>query len=145
MERLSATGVRIRVAVTFAVVALLLYGTLYGQDDLFPFGPFRMYSTADKLDSPVADTRFEGIQADGAVVALNEANTGIRRAEIEGQLPKIREHPELLRSVDEAYEHRNPGAPALLQIRVIVRWHALHGGKQTGAYTDETAATWIVT
>jgi hypothetical protein len=92
----------------------------------------------------VMDTRFEGVQADGAVVPLNEANTGIRRAEIEGQLPQIRIHPELLRSVDEAYERRNPGAPHLVLIRVVVRWHALHGGKQTGAYTDETAATWSV-
>jgi len=144
MDRLSATGVRIRVTVTVIVVALLLYGTVYGQDDFFPFGPFRMYSTADKLDSPVADTRFEGVQADGTVVTLNEVNTGIRRAEIEGQLPQIRQHPELLRSVDEAYERRNPGAPRLVVIRVIVRWHALHGGKQTGAYTDEPAATWSV-
>jgi hypothetical protein len=144
METLSAFGLRLRVGITFAVVALLLYGTLYGQDDLFPFGPFRMYSTADKLDNPVADTRFEGVQADGTVVALNQDNTGIRRAEIEGQLPKIREHPDLLRSVDQAYVERNPSAPKLTLIRVIVRWHALHNGKQTGEYTDETAATWSV-
>jgi hypothetical protein len=144
METLSASGLRIRVAVTVAVVGLLLYGTLWGQDDLFPFGPFRMYSTADKLDSPVADTRFEGVLADGTVVVLNEQNTGIRRAEIEGQLPGIRAHPELLRSVDEAYARRNPGAAKLAQVRVIVRWHQLHGGRQTGAYTDETAATWSV-
>ncbi len=144
MEQLSSAGLRVRVAVTLAVVALLFYGTLYGQDDLFPFGPFRMYSTADKLDSPVADTRFEGVQGDGVVVPLNQDNTGIRRAEIEGQLPQIRLHPDLLRSVDEAYERRNPGAPKLVLVRVIVRWHALHNGKQTGAYTDETAATWSV-
>jgi hypothetical protein len=144
MDQLSAAGLRIRVAVTLAVVALLLYGTLYGQDDLFPFGPFRMYSTADKLDSPVADTRFEGVRTDGTVVELNQLNTGIRRAEIEGQLPQIRQHPELLRSVEEAYERRNPTAPRLAVIRVIVRWHALHNGEQTGGYTDETAATWSV-
>ncbi len=144
MERLTATGLRIRVTVTLVVVALLLYGTLLGQDDLFPFGPFRMYATADRLDSPVADTRFEGVQADGVVVALNEENTGIRRAEIEGQLPQIRQHPDLLRSVDVAYARRNPGAPKLVLVRVIVRWHALHDGKQTGAYTDETAAVWNV-
>src|SRR4051812_15871038 len=131
METLSASGLRVRVAVTVAVVGLLLYGTLWGQDDLFPFGPFRMYSTADKLDSPVADTRFEGVLADGTVVVLNDQNTGIRRAEIEGQLPAIRQHPELLRSVDEAYLRRNPGAAKPAQIRVIVRWHQLRGGKQT--------------
>lgn len=142
MDTLSRSGRRIRVAITLALTGLVLYGTLWGSDDLFPFGPFRMYATADKLDSPVFDTRFELVDTTGAVVELTEVNTGIRRAEIEGQLTSIEADPTLLRIVDDAYVSRNPHAPAPVTVRVIVRWHDLHNGLETGAYTDRTVATW---
>ena len=83
---LSRRGRRVRIAVSFVVAAVILFGTIAGQDDLFPFGPFRMYATADKLNSPVADTHFEIVDTTGATIELTEVNTGIRRAEIEGQL-----------------------------------------------------------
>jgi hypothetical protein len=142
MDTLSVNGRRVRVAITAIIAALLLYGTIAGQDDMFPFGPFRMYATADKLDAPVPDTRWEGVQADGTVVQLNQGTTGVRRAEIEGQLGRIEADPSLLHAIDEAYMRRNPHAPELVQLRIVIRWHALHGGKPTGAYTDQTVATW---
>jgi len=144
MDTLSSRGRRIRVAVTLAIAGLLLYGTLWGQDDFFPFGPFRMYATTDKLDAPVFDTRFEIVDASGRTVELTEVNTGIRRAEIEGQLARIEADPALLRVVDQAYVARNPHAPAPVKVQVIVRWHELKGGVETGVYTDQTAATWDV-
>lgn len=135
-------GRRLRIAVTFLVAAVLLVGTIWGQDDLFPFGPFRMYATADKLNSPVADTRFELVDTTGAVVELTQDNTGIRRAEIEGQLGRFRADPALLRAIDQAYIARNPHAPAAVTVRIIIRWEALKGGVPTGAYHDQTVASW---
>jgi len=142
METLTRRGRSIRVAVTLVVTAVLLYGTVRGQDDLFPFGPFRMYATADRLNSPVADTRFELVDTTGTVVELTQDNTGIRRAEIEGQLGRFQKDPALLKVVDDAYVSRNPRAPAAVTVRIIVRWDYLKNGTPTGAYRDQTIATW---
>src|ERR1700753_434164 len=88
-------------AVTFVVFGLLLYGTVAGQDDMFPFGPFRMYATADKLNAPITDTRFEIVDTTGTTVALTEVTSGIRRAEIEGQLGRFQTDPSLLRVISD--------------------------------------------
>jgi hypothetical protein len=141
-RELSSRGRWIRVVVTIAVFATLFYGSVWGQDDLFPFGPFRMYSTAHKLDESVADTRFELVDTTGSVVQLTQYNTGIRRAEIEGQLSRFRRDPSLLRVIDDAYVTMNPHAPKAVTVRIVIRWQELKGGIETGAYHDETVATW---
>jgi hypothetical protein len=138
----SRPGRWIRLAATVAAAALLLVGTIWGQDDMFPFGPFRMYATADKLNAPVADTRFEIVDASGATVALTERNSGIRRAEIEGQLSRFQSDPSLLRVIDDAYVTRNPHAPTPVVVRIVIRWFDLRDGVETGTYHDVTVATW---
>lgn len=142
MDTLTRRGRTIRVAVTLVVAAIVLFGTVFGQDDLFPFGPFRMYATADKLNSPVADTRFELVDTTGVVIELTQYNTGIRRAEIEGQLGRFESDPALLSVVDAAYEALNPHAPAAVTVRIVVRLDYLRNGVPTGRYTDQTVATW---
>lgn len=142
VDRLTRTGRAARLGGTLVVVALLLAGTLFGQDDAFPFGPFRMFSTRDALDAPVADTRVDGFDAHGDLVPLTEHNTGIRRAEIEGQLGRFRSDPALLHVVADAYHAHNPSAPPITRIEIVVRWHALHDGRPTGEYRDETVTSW---
>lgn len=142
VDRAGGIGRPVRLIVAVVVAALLLYGTVAGQDDLFPFGPFRMYATADKLNSPVADTHFEIVDTTGATIELTEVNTGIRRAEIEGQLGRFRKDPSLLRIIDDAYVTLNPKAPSPVRVQIIIRWYALHDGTETGAYTTQTVATW---
>ena len=142
METLTRRGRNIRLAITFVVAAAILYGTALGQDDLFPSGPFRMYATADDLNTPVADTRFELVDTTGAVVELTQYNTGIRRAEVEGQIGRFRSDPALLSVIDDAYASLNPRAPATVIVRIVVRRHYLKGGVPTGQYRDEIVATW---
>jgi branched-subunit amino acid aminotransferase/4-amino-4-deoxychorismate lyase len=142
MDIPSPLGRRVRIAITLAVGVLLVWGALWGQDDAFPFGPFRMYSTADKLNAPVSDTRFEIVDATGATVPLTEVNTGIRRAEIEGQLGRFKADPTLLRVIADAYETRNPSAPKPVTVRIVIREWQLSGGLKTGQYTDDMFATW---
>ncbi len=141
-DALNRRGRRVRLAVTAATAALLLAGTAIGDDDHFPFGPFRMYATTSRPDSPVADTRVEAIDATGARVRLTQQNTGIRRAEIEGQLDRFAGDPALLRAVAQAYAARNPAAPPLVRVAIVVRWHELRGGRPTGAYRDEVRVVW---
>jgi hypothetical protein len=121
---------------------LLLAGTLWGQDDHFPFGPFRMYSTGGAPDAPAPDTRVEGVDARGAVVVLTERNSGIRRAEIEGQQQSYAAEPARLRQLATAYAVRNPGAAALVEVRIVIRWHGVRDSRPTGTYSDQTVVRW---
>nr|MDT0658231.1 hypothetical protein [Micromonospora sp. DSM 115978] len=142
METLTGRGRAVRVLCTLTAGALLLAGTIWGQDDHFPFGPFRMYAGSNPPNDPAPDTRVEGVDANGTVVDLGQQNTGIRRAEIEGQQSRYEADPALLRQVAEAYAERHPDAPALVEVRIVIRWHGIRDGRPTGEYVDETAARW---
>ncbi|GIG58301.1 hypothetical protein Lfu02_26730 [Longispora fulva] len=129
---------RLRVTITTLVAVALLLGTLFGSDDDFPFGPIRMYATTDALDAPVRDTRVTALDDSGAVLELDERDTGLRRAEVEGRLGL----PDLPRLLAEAYARRNPAAPALRRVTIVVTWHELHAGQPTGRTSEETVASW---
>jgi hypothetical protein len=138
--RLSATGRTRRCLVTAALLALLLAGSLWGEDDDFPFGPFSMYAGRASPDGEVNSTRGVGLTAAGEEVPLSGGEVGLRRAEFEGQLPRLEEHPELLGLLAESFATDHPGAPDLVSVRVVQRRFELRQGAQTGAYTDTVLA-----
>jgi hypothetical protein len=142
METLTTRGRAIRLAATVLGLALLLAGTVWGTDDDFPFGPFRMYSTSDPPDADAPDTRVEGVDRTGAVVPLGQDATGIRRAEIEGQQSRYAADPARLRRIADAYADRHPSAPALVEVRIVIRWYDIQGGRPTGRWTDRTVVAW---
>ncbi|MGC9667911.1 hypothetical protein ACNTMW_15310 [Planosporangium sp. 12N6] len=141
-DSLTQRGRRWRMVATLTVAGLLLAGTVAGSDDDFPFGPFRMYASADNPDAPVADTRIEAIDTAGNRRTLTETDTGIRRAEIEGQLDRFAANPSRLSTVARAYQRRNPGAAPLVRISVVVRWHEVRDGRPTGHSWDDTTVVW---
>jgi hypothetical protein len=69
-------------------------------------------------------------------VRLSGGEVGLRRAEFEGQLPRITEQPELLGLLAESYAEAHPSAPDLESVRVIQRRFELVDGVQTGDYSD---------
>jgi hypothetical protein len=142
METLTRRARTVRLGAAALGLALLLAGTVRGTDDDFPFGPFRMFSTSDPADAPAPDTRVEGVDRAGAVVDLGQNATGIRRAEIEGQQGRYAADPALLREVADAYAERHPGAPELVEVRIVIRWYGIRQGRPTGRYTDETTVRW---
>lgn len=142
MDVVGARGRAARIAVTLLAGALLLAGSIWGDDDDFPFGPFRMYSTVPDVNAPARDTRVEATDGAGATVLLTERNTGIRRAEIEGQLDRFRRDPGLLGVLATAYAKRNRQAPELRQVRIVIRWHDIRDGAPTGGWHDEVVTTW---
>lgn len=87
---------KLRVAVAAIAVALTLVGTVVGGDDAFPFGPFRMYATSARSTGNVRTAQVFGVLADGTIEPLDASDIGLRRAELEGQLWRFRNHPELL-------------------------------------------------
>ncbi|HET6532800.1 MAG TPA: hypothetical protein VFH03_19610 [Actinoplanes sp.] len=142
METLSTRGRLTRLVATVVTGALLLAGTLWGQDDHFPFGPFRMYSTAPGPDDDAPDTRVEGVDTTGRTVVLTEANSGLRRAEIEGQQQAYVDNPARLAQVARAYAEKNPGATPLTEVRIVVRWAGVEDSRPTGTSHDQVIATW---
>ena len=134
--RLSPAGRRARLGGTAVVLALLLGGTVWGDDSSFPFGPFRMYSTRADPDAPVISTRVVGVTAAGEEVRLSGGEVGLRRAEFEGQLDRLQDDPTLLGLVAESYERTHPGGPQLVEVEVVQRRFELRDGVRTGAYTD---------
>jgi hypothetical protein len=142
MDTLTSRGRAVRVAATALGLALLLAGTAWGQDDHFPFGPFRMYSTAPDPDADAPDTRVEGVDAGGRTIVLTEANSGLRRAEIEGQQQAYVADPTRLRQVAVAYAERNPGAAPLTEVRIVIRWAGIEDSRPTGTTRDEVVVRW---
>ena len=134
--RLSPAGRAWRLTAAAVVLALLLAGTLWGDDDAFPFGPFRMYSTRADPGQPVISTRVVGVTATGAEIRLSGGEVGLRRAEFEGQVDRMRAEPSLLVSLAEVYAERHPDAEELVEVQVIHRRFELDEGRRTGEYTD---------
>jgi hypothetical protein len=142
MDTLSRRGRTVRVAVTAIGAAVLLAGTLCGVDDDFPFGPFRMYATAPDPNADAPDTRVEGVDTSGRTVPLTEWNSGLRRAEIEGQQQAYVDHPERLRQVAIAYAARTPDAAPLKTVRIVIRWVGIEDARPTGTSYDQVVAQW---
>jgi hypothetical protein len=133
LSRLVSTGIGL---------LLLLAGTAVGTDDHFPFGPFRMYATTNRWDEPISVARAEVVDESGARIELTEGNSGVRRAELEGQLGRFRADPALLDGLARAYRDRNPTAPRPVEVTVLLRHHEIGHRGPTGRWRDEVVANW---
>lgn len=138
---LSASGRRVRLTVALLFLSALLVGTAFGDDDNFPFGPFRMYSTRNSLDGFVNSPEFVGITTDGEELSVPFQDLGLRRAEVDGQMTRMVEDPGLLGLLVEAKEELDPGAPDLVELRLYLRVTDLEDGYPAGE-TVELLATW---
>ncbi|MBW3575958.1 MAG: hypothetical protein KY450_14175 [Actinobacteria bacterium] len=139
---LATSGRVVRLVVTVVVSGLLLAGTFAGSDDHFPFGPFSMYSSAHDPNAGVVSNTVEAVLDDGRVVAVSDGDTGMRRAEVEGQLPRFVEDPQMLEQLAVAHERRRPGAPRYAAVRVVRRSYQLRDGRPVGAVTEDIVAEW---
>jgi hypothetical protein len=131
-------GRRGRMAGVLIVLALLLAGTFWGDDDNFPFGPFRMYSTKQELDGEVRATAVEGLTPDEGWIELPFEAFGLRRADVEGQLDRFARSPtEILAAMAVAYDRLNPDEGRFLAFRLREHTFDLENGLEAG----ETVAT----
>lgn len=123
-----------------AAAAALLVGTFFGDDDHFPFGPFRMYSVANRLDGTIRALKLEATTVAGEEIGIGFDEIGLRRAEVEGQL-RFMSPDELVPYLVEAFEARNTDGPHLAELRLIQANTRLDSGR-IAAYSEETLATW---
>ncbi len=135
-------GRRARLLAATVVFALLVLGTWRGDDDQFPFGPFRMYASTQSLDAPTTWLVVAADDADGNHLALGESDSGLRRAELEGQAGQFTADPSRLAAIAAVYHHRHPSAPVLVDVQLVQRSQPMRGGLPAGATTDAVIATW---
>ncbi len=134
---LSGRARAIRLIIAGALLALTLGGTVVANDYAFPFGPPRMYSTRADPDTPVSSTRVVGYNDLGEEVRLSGGEVGLRRAEFEGQVPRLIAHPDLLELLADTYLAQHPDAADLVSVAIIVRRLELDDGVRTGNFTDD--------
>lgn len=99
--------------------------------------------------SPDGDIRSTYVEArttsgDVVQVPLNARGTGIARAEIEGQLPRLIADPALLEDVAVAWHRLHPNEPRYTHLWLKQAVYPLRGGRPQPSHTD-TLAQWTVT
>ncbi len=139
---LTRAGLAARVAASLVALVLLLGGTFFGSDSDFPFGPFRMYATRNAPDGVVSSLRLEAVDAGHQRIAVTAGSVGLRRAELEGSLPRMQADPALMKTIVVRYEKNNPDKPKIIELDVVVRKTQLKDGLETKSYKDEVVAKW---
>ena len=135
-------GMRARTVLSVSVAALLIVGTFWGDDDNFPFGPFRMYSTKQNLDGEVRVTEVDGLTQSGEWVGLPFDDFGLRRADVEGQLGTLAQPAStVLTSMAVAYDRFGRGDHEVVALRLRERTIHLENGLAVGEEVV-TLATW---
>lgn len=138
---LSSRARRVRALALLLGVALLLLGTFRGSDDHFPFGPFLMYAGAGPTDGTVAGARLWATTEQGERLQVPEDVSGMRRAELEGQLARFVTDPGLLAAVADAQARSRPDEPAYVRVDIVERRHEVRDRRVAGR-TDVVLATW---
>jgi hypothetical protein len=126
---------------TVGVFGLLIAGTFNGDDDEFPFGPFRMYASAVDNNGAVRAISVTGIDDQGKPMRIRADLLGMRRAEFEGQLPRLVGNPELVDSLARSYRSHQHSGSKLAQLMLIERSFQLVDGRQVGEATERVVAT----
>jgi hypothetical protein len=133
---LSPAGRRWRLAATAVVLAFTVGGSVLGDDSWFPVGPFSMYAGRADPNGQVDSNRVVGFTAADEEVRLSGGAVGLRRAEFEGQLPRLTEQPELLELLAQAYSKQHPDTEPLIRVQVVQRRTDLVDGEPTGGVTE---------
>lgn len=137
---MTLTGRRVRLGATAIVLVLLVTGSLWGSDDSFPFGPFRMYATSGSPNGVVTVPELVGVVGSERFKITPET-VNIRRAEIEGQFNRFRE-PKLLRSLLATYEERT--GRELDELQLVVRRRRIVDGRRVGPSRGRVVARYEV-
>ncbi len=95
--------------------------TLFGSDRTWPFAPMGQYAFSVPDNGEIHSPGIEGQTMSGEIVRLplSTGGVGIRRAEIEGQIPLLIEQPYRLQAIAVQIKARHPQWPAYQQIRLV--------------------------
>ncbi|GLW67027.1 hypothetical protein Arub01_52700 [Actinomadura rubrobrunea] len=129
-----------------AVIGTLCYTSLRGTDDDFPLGPMTQFAFSVKDDG--GEIHAHWLEADTAAgthvrLPMDAVGTGMKRAEIEGQMTRIVRDPSLLQGIADAQRRLHPERPALTRIYLVHQVKRLRNGKIVST-TVRNRAVWTV-
>jgi class 3 adenylate cyclase len=130
----------VRMGATAAVLLLLAAGTMWGDDEHFPFGPFRMYSTRNDPNGTVNVVKIRARTATGEVVSLSTRTFGLRPAEVNGQITRHADDSVLAAELARAYESFER-EPPLEKLWLLHGFHQLRNSRPVD-YWEEVLGTW---
>jgi hypothetical protein len=142
---LSPRGRWLRLAVTVAAGACIVYGTVTGAEKMFPAGPMTQYAFYVAPDGQVDSIQVFADTTAGTHVPvhLSPSGIGVKRADIEIQLPAIERDPSLLRTLAVAQRRLHPSQPQYVRLYVVDTVIPLHGRVPQRSYT-KVLVTWTV-
>ena len=140
---LSRPGRSWRALATLAAVIGVSAGSVIGQDEWWPLGPMSQYAFLVTNDGVINSPYMEARTVDGDLVgvALSKAGLGLERSEIEGQLPRIVEQPELMQAIAVLRARRQPDQPRYAEIYLRNRQTLLGADRQVRIID---LASWVV-
>jgi hypothetical protein len=140
---MTPAGRRARTLATGIIILLLLAGSIWGQDDHFPLGPFRMYSVSNRLDGRVTSLQLQGRLGGGPRREIEFGQFGLRRAEVQGQVARfyLGDWDSLLAHLARSYDRFHPRGPVLDELHLVYEVDTLEGGRPV-AYEQRTLASW---
>ena len=118
----------------------LVAGTVWGEDEHFPFAPMRMY--AHTTLGSVKELKLVGVTTTGLEFPVRFAQTRMRRAEVAGQVPLFQEHPERMRHLVSAYHTAQPDADPLAELRLVYLVYPLSERGTPLAPREQVVAVW---
>jgi hypothetical protein len=134
-----------RVLLLLLLAALFLAGTAVGQDDWWPFGPWRMYATSTPPSGSVYSLAIqvrEGADPNWRNANLTPTSIGLTRAEVEGRVPQLTADPDILGTLAHSHARLRPKEPAWVAVRVVRNEALLSDGAPTGQIRTTTVASW---
>jgi hypothetical protein len=143
---LTRRGRLLRLAATAAAGAAVVYGTVTGAEKMFPAGPMTQYAFYVAPDGQVDSIQVFADTTDGTHVPvhLSPSGVGIKRADIEIQLPAIERDPSLLRTIAVAQRRLHPDQPQYVRLYVVDTAIPLRHRVPQRTRT-EVLVTWTVT
>ena len=144
--RLPAFARAWRAVLLLVVAALFVGGTAIGNDDWWPFGPWRMFATATAPSGSVYSLAIEVQIGNDPVwqpADLTPTSVGLNRAEVEGRVPQMTADPAMLGTLARTHARLRPDAPPWRAVRVVRNEVLLSHGAPTGQVRSSTVVSWL--
>ncbi|MFC6883115.1 MULTISPECIES: hypothetical protein [Actinomadura] len=146
VSRLGSRARLWRSLVAAAMIGGLFYTSAYGSDDDFPLGPMTQFAFSVKNDG--GEIHSHWLEADTAAgehvkLSMDAVGSGMKRAEIEGQMDRLVRDPSLLQGIADGQRRLHPGKPRLTKIYIVKQVQTLKHGKVVKTVL-QTRVTWNV-
>ena len=139
---------------------LFVGGTWKGNDDWWPFGPWRMFATSTaptggvavlaievrtgppRSDPPDALGSVSGVARSWQPASINLNSVGLNRAEVEGRVPQMLADPAMLGTLAATHARLRPHDPRWTGVRVVRVVTVIDNRRPTGEERRTVLAEW---